>query len=563
MSQPSGGRVGTFGFDDRTVDQVLRAVTAVLPDKVNAPSDEPIIPTNGIKNARQALQKSLPELGVGFERTLNHLSPDIVNGLNLSSLSPRYYGFVTGGNTPAALAADFLTSIYDQNVGVHLPEETIATNLEANTLDMLLDLLRLDPETFTHKIFTTGATASNVLGLALGREWLIRRRAELRHVQLVPSVATDGLLSACFAVGIERIDILSTLPHSSINKAASIVGLGRHSVRSIPVVDSSVRLDVAWFTHYLAGRPAAVATILVLSAGEVNTGHFATGGLEDLKKLRELCTAYNVWIHIDGAFGLFSRLLLPPKEQHLKLIESREELSYDPIGDFSRIASCSLGFELADSITGDGHKFLNVPYDCGFFFSRHKGLVQTVFGNGDAAYLAAPGVSPTVGMSQDHVQLSVVPSPLNIGIENSRRLRAFPVYASLVAYGRDGYTDMLKSHIKLARKIAQYLFHHKDYILLPLQQPTEHSSHGHSEEEEKKVEFECLASTYTIVLFRARDPATNQDLVSNIKKTGKIYVTGTKWDGLDATRIAVSNWRCDVERDFAIVKDVLDDLVKA
>lgn len=561
MSQRVSGHGGTSGLDNITVEQVLQAVTAVLPAKVNAPANEPILPTQGIKSARRALQRDIPEVGIGFERTLNHLSPDIVNGLNFSSLSPRYYGFVTGGNTPAALAADFLTSIHDQNVGVHLPEETIATNIEANTLDMLLDLLHLDPETFTHKIFTTGATASNVLGLALGREWLIQRCADVRSIQPIPSVARDGLLTACSIVGIERIDVLSTLPHSSIGKAASIVGLGRNSVRSIPVVDYSVRVDIAWFAKYLADRPATVATILALSAGEVNTGHFATQGLEDLKTLRELCTAHNVWIHIDGAFGLFSRLLLPAKEQESEPNDPKEHPSPDPVGDFSRIAACSLGFELADSITGDGHKFLNVPYDCGFFFSRHKGLAQTVFGNGDAAYLAAPSVSSTVATSEDHVQLPVVASPLNIGIENSRRLRALPVYASLVAYGRKGYTGMLESHIKLARKIARYLFRHEDYILLPVQHYREHSREP-LEAEERRIELECLASTYTIVLFRARDSAINQDLVNNIKKTGKIYVTGTKWNGLDATRIAVSNWRCDVDRDFEIVKDVLDDLVK-
>lgn len=147
---------------------------------------------------------------------------------------------MTGGATPAALLADMLTSIYDQNVAVHLPLQTIATNVEFAALNMLVDLCYLgrrewglpDPDIPSSKdeggagIFTTGATASNVLGLALGREWVLR--GALRDGRSM-SVGEDGIAECMRMAGVSFVRVLSTMPHSSIAKAASIVGLGRAS----------------------------------------------------------------------------------------------------------------------------------------------------------------------------------------------------------------------------------------------------------------------------------------------------------------------------------------------
>ena len=215
------------------------------------------------------------------------------------------------------------------------------------------------------------------------------------------------------------------------------------------------------------------------------------------------------------AFGLFGRLL------------SKQ--------DYPELASGCEGMEIADSIAGDGHKLLNVPYDCGFFFSRHLNTGTATFQNANASYLnSSPGAGPPV------------PSPLNIGLENSRRFRALPVYATLVAYGRKGYEDMLKRQIALARGIASYLLRHPGYELLP--------------QVEANTEV-ALNRIYIIVLFRALDDGINQKLVKLINSTGKIYVSGTSWDGAPACRFAVANWRVNPERDLALIEEVLDEIV--
>jgi glutamate/tyrosine decarboxylase-like PLP-dependent enzyme len=177
---------------------------------------------------------------------------------------------------------------------------------------------------------------------------------------------------------------------------------------------------------------------------------------------------------------------------------------------------------------------LNVPYDCGMFFTRHKSLSEVVFAN-KAPYLTMASSSAP----------SAIQSPLNIGIENSRRFRALPVHATLMAYGKQGYVDMVKRQVDLARRIALYLWNHPGYELLP---------------ESADLE-DTLTHTFMIVLFRAKDAAVNDSLVNKIKATGKMYVSGTIWDGRPAVRVAVSNWQADPVRDGDLVREVLESLI--
>lgn len=185
---------------------------------------------------------------------------------------------------------------------------------------------------------------------------------------------------------------------------------------------------------------------------------------------------------------------------------------------------------------GDAHKLLNVPYDCGFFFCRHAGQIQRVFQNANAVYLSAG--SPSL----DHIE-----SPLNVGIENSRRFRALPVYSTLVSYGRRGYQDMLQSQIRFARRVAWYISQHPDLELLP-----------QALSDKASIDRE----TYIIVLFRAKNEALNHTLVKCINDSCRIYVTGTSWNEVPACRIAAANWQVDPERDSARVGSVLERVLR-
>ena len=477
-----------------------------------APTDV-LPPHDVVTQAREKLQKSLPSSGLGFEETIRHIREDLAPGFNGSSRSPNYYGFVTGGSTPAAALADNLVTIYDQNAAVHLPAESIATNLEDAATSLLAQLLKLDPSQWPHRIFTTGATTSNILGLACGREYVINK-ASAQPDQSVNSVGELGIVEAMRNAGIDRIQILTTVPHSSLVKAAGILGLGRASVVDVSLPDAPHRFDLSRLKELLS-QPRS-ASIVAVSASEVNTGLFATVGLEEMQEIRKLSDAYGAWIHADGAFGIFGRILDSPL--------------------YSNIISACAGLELADSITGDGHKLLNVPYDCGFFFSRHREIPERVFQNPNAPYLSTGGAT------------DAIVSPSNVGLENSRRLRALPVYANMTAYGADGYREMLGRQIELSRDIAEYILDSDDYELLP---------------EPALPKDELLKSIYIIVLFRAKDEGLNKELTARIKASRKIYVSGTAWKGRPACRFAVSNWMTDSRRDLPLIKQVLDEVAKA
>lgn len=507
-------------MEPKSLTEILNIVQEILATTPSVARDtSTVLPAN--IPALPQWSTTLPEDEVPLKRSIERLTSSVLPYLNASSLSPRYYGLVTGGTTPAALIADVLTSVYDQNLALHTPTETIASNVEVAALNMLLDLLNLNWRVGTEGsdggVFTTGATASNVLGLALGREYVLEAFAE-RASGKAMSVGEDGLLAVARAAQVDQVKILSTLPHSSISKAASIVGLGRSCIVSIQKEGTPLGLDVEKLESLAEDAEAdRTAYILAVSTGEVNTGHYASSSAEMMQKIRGICNRYKIWIHVDGAFGLFGRVLM----------------GHPHARDYKEIIDGVQGVEVADSITADGHKLLNVPYDCGIFFTRHKRLSEATFVNGNAAYLSS-------GLGTDSIQ-----SPLNIGIENSRRFRALPVYHTLSAYGRGGYCDMLIRQIKLARRVAGWIWEHPKYDLLPM----------------AETKDAALAKVFMIVLFRAKNAEVNQNLVKSIKDTRKIYVSGTSWDGQPASRIAVSNWRVDVDNDSEVIESILDSMV--
>ena len=261
--------------------------------------------TSTLKEGNANLLERLPENGFGIETATDHLLNKIAPSLSGCSLSPNYYGFVTGGVTPAARVASHIVDTYDQNVQVHLPEETIATAVEDKALTLLLDLFHLDPASWPGRTLTTGATASNVLGLACGRELIINRaawrRRELQQTHTddsLDSVGDSGLLAACRAAGIENIHVLTTRAHSSLGKAASVVGLGRSSVIDVSKAEDSMTFDMSKLEFQL--KLKNTVCIVAISCAEVNTGMFATHSYKEIQAIRSLCDRYGAWIHVDG-----------------------------------------------------------------------------------------------------------------------------------------------------------------------------------------------------------------------------------------------------------------------
>ena len=192
---------------------------------------------------------------------------------------------------------------------------------------------------------------------------------------------------------------------------------------------------------------------------------------------------------------------------------------------------------------------LNVPYDCGLFFTGSSKSLQDVFGPGGQipAYL-------TSSLS------SSIPSPLNVNIENSRRFRALPLYCSLIAYGKEGYSEIVQRNVSFARKVEAWLRASDKYDVLT---PAPSSDSNKTQREDEAAKFRIL----NIVLFApshvcgkpefiGEDGGTR--LVTALNAPRDMYVTGTKWRGRTAARMAVSNWQTGRdEMDFKIVVDRL------
>jgi glutamate/tyrosine decarboxylase-like PLP-dependent enzyme len=379
------------------VDPLLARDLADLPGLLQAARDSAIRLLSGIDQrsvARAPASPSpatLPADGIGGAGALEEFERRWAPGFSASA-GPRYLGFVTGGATPAALAGDWLTGTLDQN-GSNRSGSSAAT-LEDETVSWLRDLFLLGP---SHQgAFVSGATMSNLVGLAVGREWL--------GEQLGVQVAQQG------TAALGPVTVLSGTPHSSVVKALSMLGIGRDAMRLVPTQPGREAVDLAALEtalQALNGRPA----IVVANAGTVNTVDF-----DDLRAIAELRSRYPFWMHTDAAFGGFAAL----------------SPSFAPLVD---------GLDLSDSVCVDLHKWLNVPYDSAVQFTRRRDLQIRVFQN-SASYLGDPGDNP------DHVHLTP---------ENSRRLRALASWFTLAAYGASGHREIVERDIAAAHRLGERL----------------------------------------------------------------------------------------------------------
>ncbi len=220
----------------------------------------------------------LPESGIGAQAALTHFWNRYASGMSASA-GPRYFGFVTGGGTPAALAADWLVSTVDQNAQLNF--DTIAPAIELATVAQLKQLFGL-PESLCGT-FVSGATMANFVSMAIARQWL----GEQRGID----VAQQGLA----ALGPVRV--LSASAHSSSVKALSMLGLGRDALVSVATLPGTEAIDPAALEQILLSAPS-VPTMVLASAGTVNTVAF-----DDLPALLKLREKYDFWLHVDAAFG--------------------------------------------------------------------------------------------------------------------------------------------------------------------------------------------------------------------------------------------------------------------
>lgn len=402
------------------------------------------------------------------------------DSLIVSATGPRYWGYVTGGSTPAAIAGDWLATVYDQNTQSLKGQGDLSANIEMETISLLLQLLGL-PEEYIGG-FVTGATMSNFTCLAVARQWLGQQSGT--------DIAREGLSV--------RLNVLSATPHSSAVKSLALLGLGsQHLIKVNVMAGNREAIDVGDLEEKimaLNGTPF----ILISSGGTVNTVDF-----DDFEAIGRLKKKYNFWWHIDAAFGAFAACA--PAYKHLLN-----------------------GWEIADSITVDCHKWLNVPYENAFFLvkTEHQYLQVASFQNSNAPYLGNP--------LENFSYLNFLP-------ENSRRLKALPAWFSLKAYGAKGYQDIVEGCIERAKELAAFIAASQDFELLA------------------PVRLNTVCFTLKDVLYQDHVFA----YLKLLNDAGTVFMTPTIYQGKNAIRAAFVNWRTapeDVEIAIVALKKTLSDL---
>lgn len=410
---------------------------------------------------------ALNEVGLGSIDALKEFNERLVP-LMVSSSGSRYWGFVTGGSTPASIVGDWLASVYDQNTQAVKAQGGASALIEFETINLLLQLLDL-PDTFLGG-FVTGATMSNFTSLGVARQWFGK--------QFGKDFAKNGIS--------ETVNILTATPHSSSIKCLSMLGIGSQNYTTVKTIQGNREaLDIADLEENikkLNGKPF----ILISSAGTVNTADF-----DDFEAISKLKEKYNFWWHIDAAFGGFAAV----SEKHNHLVK---------------------GWEGADSITIDCHKWLNVPYESAFYLIKkeHANLQIETFQNSNAPYLGNP--------LENFNYLNVLP-------ENSRRMRALPAWFSLKAYGKEGFRDIIENSTALALHFGNVLIENDFELLAPIRLNNVCFTLKGEHNQEKVSQF-LLA----------------------LNDTGKVFMTPTVYQNKKGIRASFVNWRT-TENDVKLV----------
>jgi glutamate/tyrosine decarboxylase-like PLP-dependent enzyme len=355
--------------------------------------ERPVRAEASIEELREALDGPLPEAGREPAQVIAELIAAAEPGV-VAMPGGRYFGFVIGGALPAALAADWLTSTWDQNAGLVAAGPSAAV-VEEVALGWLRELLGLPGHVSAG--FVTGCQMAHVTALAAARHHVLDAAGW--------DLARDGLQGAPrirVLVGEER--------HVTVDRALRYLGIGSAQIEVVPA-DEQGRMRSEALRSALA--PATGPTIVCAQAGNVNTGSF-----DPLADIADAIEGTGAWLHVDGAFGLWAAA--SPRFRHLVA-----------------------GSERADSWATDAHKWLNVPYDSGIAFCAHPESHRAAM-SVRASYLEQEG--PDAGRDQ-----------MDWNPEFSRRARGFPIYAAIRALGRQGITEMIERCCDHASRFAELL----------------------------------------------------------------------------------------------------------
>jgi glutamate/tyrosine decarboxylase-like PLP-dependent enzyme len=442
--------------------RVLDAAARLSHEFIDGLSSRPVGSAAGIEQLRSRIARPLSEEGEDPRSVIEELARDVEPGL-VASAGPRYFGFVIGGALPVAVAADWLTSAWDQNAGgyVAAPALSVTEEVAAGWVRELLGL----PDGCGVG-FVTGCQMAHFTCLAAARHGVLRDAGwdvEARGLQGAPEVRV----------------IAGAEAHVTIGVACRMLGLGAERVRLVSTDDQGRMLPGELRGELARGDGP---TIVCAQAGEINTGAF-----DPLAEIVAACRTSGAWCHIDGAFGLWAAA--SPKRRRLLA-----------------------GFERADSWATDGHKWLNVPYDCGV----------AAVADPSAQRAAMTSTSAYIPSHDEDVPWGFDWTP-----EFSRRARGVPLYAALRFLGRAGVAAMIDRCCDLAERMATRLARADGVEVL-----------------------NEVALNQVLVRFFDDDELTNA-VIDQVQRDGTCWLSGSTFGGRAVMRVSIIGWQTtadDIDR---------------
>jgi glutamate/tyrosine decarboxylase-like PLP-dependent enzyme len=420
--------------------------------------DRPVTARDGVAAVRARLGGVLPEVGEDPAQVVEDLI-GLASTAAVASTGPRYFGFVVGGVLPAALAAEQFAVALDQNAAMAVMSPLAAVTEEIAAA-WLLDLLGLPGSASVG--FVTGGQVANTTCLTVARHHVLAAHGwdvEARGLTGAPPVHT--------VVGAQR--------HATIDAALRAIGLGAPSV--VVDADGEGRVRPQELARVLDGLTGPV--IVCAQAGNVNTGAF-----DPFDDIAAIAHGHGAWLHVDGAFGLWAQAA--PNRRHL-----------------------TRGAAAADSWAVDGHKWLNVPYDCGYAITAHPNRHRDTYASTAGYYVRGGADAPRDGMDW-------VP-------EASRRARGVATWAALRSLGRDGAADLVERCCAHAAGFAQLVGAEPGVAVL-----------------------NDVVLNQVLLRFGDSDEHTRA-VISAVQQEGTCWAGGSIWHGRAVMRLSVSNWSTTTE----------------
>src|SRR5436190_1710876 len=469
------------------------AAVELMAEYLGTIRNRPVYPHTSSCQIREHLDSSLPEEPTTFHELL-HIFDDTLIELSRHNAQPRMFGYVQAPGTAIAALADLLASTLNANLTAWRSAPA-AVEIERLTIDWIKQIVGFNRN--AAGLFVSGGSMANMAALAAAR----RAKAPAQ-------IQNKG---AQFCAQALRV-YASEETHHSVVKAAALLGIGRDNVRLIGVDERyKINLD-SLVTAIEEDRAAGHLPICVVA----NAGTVATGAFDPLAQISEIARRYNLWLHVDAAYGVFAALA--PSIRHL----------------FASIAR-------ADSVALDPHKWLYLPVDCGCVLYRDPETARTTFAH-EAEY------TRVIGQEADEAFAF-----WDYGPELSRRFRALKVWMLLKGVGLQALSDAIEKDLACARNFEKLVQNSEDFEMLA---PVELSVFCFRHLPAGLKRALAAASPSVREKIEKQLDAHNERLLLALQRDGSSYLSNARLRGRFSLRGCVMNYRTTL-RDMEIL---LDDL---